>query len=212
MIKKGKDIADELEGIAPGFNLPPAPPPYSVPDGYFNALPEQVMQRIRSLEADPVQEELETLSPLLADARGTSPRQPLSTPKGYFNDLSEKIMAGINQYQETPAKVVPMQSRRRYLSWAVAACLIGLIGVSAVFLLRQNAGNGNNIATQLAGVSDQEIVEYLQAHSDAFDNDAIFSNVSNVEVAEELPRISTSLNDLPAEAIEKYLENSGWSN
>lgn len=208
MTNKGKDIVKELEEIVPGFNLPPTPPPYRVPAGYFEDLPEQVMQRIRTQEANPVQEELAALSPLLAKA----PRQqPLSAPEGYFDDLASRIMAGVSQPQEAPARIVPIRSRRRYLSWAVAASLLVLVGLSSLFLLRRNTGAGN-LDSQLAALSDQEIVEYLQTHSDAFDNEAILSNVSNVEVADELPKMSTSLNDLPAEAIQKYLENSGWSN
>lgn len=209
MTNKGNDIVKELEEIVPGFNLPPTPPPYGVPAGYFENLPEQVMQRIRTQEADPVQEELEALSPLLATA---SRQQPLSAPEGYFNDLATRIMTCVSQAQEAPARIVPIRSRRRYLSWAVAASLLALVGLSSLFLLRRNTGTGN-LDSQLAALSDQEIVEYLQTHSDAFDNEAILSNVSNVEVADELPKMSTGLSDLPTEAIEKYLENSGeWSN
>lgn len=210
MSNKGNDILKELEEIAPGFNLPPTPPPYEVPAGYFDQLPAQVLQRIRSLEADPVQEELSALSPLLAAV----PRQlPLSTPEGYFDGLSTRIMAGITQAQETPApaRVVPIRSRRRYLPWAVAASLLTLVGLSTLFLLRNNAGTGG-LESQLAGIPDQAIVEYLQSHSDAFDNEVILSNVSSVELADELPKISTNLNELPEEAIQKYLESSEWSN
>jgi hypothetical protein len=208
MTNKGKDIVKELEEIVPGLQLPPSPPPYAVPAGYFENLPEQVMQRVRQQEADAVQEELAELSPLLASA---ARQLPLSTPEGYFNDLSQKIMAGISQAEEAPARVSPLRSRKRYLSWAVAASLLVLVGLSTMFLLRRSTGTGS-FESQLASVSDQEIVEYLQSHSDAFDNEAILSNVSGVEVADELPKISTNLNELPTEAIQKYLESSGWSN
>lgn len=210
MTNKGNDIVKELEEIVPGLNLPPTPPPYRVPEGYFDQLPGQVLQRIRSLEADPVQEELLELSPLLA----TAPRQlPLSTPEGYFDSLSTRIMAGIAQAQEdpAPARVVPIRSRKRYYSWAVAASLLVLVGLSTMFLLRRNSGTGG-FEAQLASVPDQEIVDYLQSHTDAFDNEAILSSVSNVEIADELPKISTNLNDVPEEAIQKYLESSEWSN
>ncbi|HEY0609968.1 MAG TPA: hypothetical protein VGD35_09935 [Chitinophaga sp.] len=208
MTNKGNDIVKELEEIVPGLNLPPTPPPYGVPAGYFDQLPEQVLQRIRSLEADPVQEELSELSPLLA----TAPRQlPLSTPEGYFDGLSTRIMAGISQAQESPARVVPIRSHRRYRLWAVAASVVALLGLSTLFLFRHNSGTGS-FEAQLAAVPDQAIVEYLQSHTDAFDNEAILSSVSSAEVADELPKISTNLDDLPADAIQKYLESSEWSN
>jgi len=210
MTNKGNDIVKELEEIVPGLNLPPTPPPYGVPAGYFDQLPEQLLQRIRSMEADPVQEELSALSPLLATA---SRQLPLSTPEGYFNDLSTRIMAGISQAQESPApaKVVPIRSRRRYRLWAVAASVVALLGLSTLFLFRHDSGAGS-FEAQLAGVPDQAIVEYLQSHTDAFDNEAILSSVSSAAVADELPKISTNLDELPAEAIQKYLESSEWSN
>ena len=210
MTNKGNDIVKELEEIVPGLNLPPTPPPYGVPAGYFDQLPEQVLQRIRSMEADPVQEELSELSPLLATA---SRQLPLSAPDGYFNDLSTRIMAGISETQENTARVVPIHSRRRYRLWAVAASVVALLGLStlSLFLFRHNSGTGS-FEAQLAGVPDQAIVEYLQSHTDAFDNEAILSSVSSAAVADELPKISTNLDELPEEAIQKYLESSEWSN
>ncbi|WP_298736223.1 hypothetical protein [uncultured Chitinophaga sp.] len=209
-MNKGNDIAKELEEIVPGLHLPPTPP-FEVPAGYFNQLPEQVLQRIRSLEAETVEEELSALSPLLSAA----PRQlPLSAPEGYFDGLSTRIMAGISQEQDTPApaRVVPIRSRRRYRLWAVAASLLALLGLSTLFLLRNNNGAGS-FEAQLAGVPDQAILEYLQSHSDAFDREAILANVSGVEdVADELPKISTNLDDLPAEEIQQYLESAEWPN
>lgn len=212
MNSKGKDIVHELKEIAPGLRLPPAPP-YRVPEGYFDALPDQVLQRVRAANAGTVQEELDTLSPLLG---GISRQYPQRVPAGYFESLPHRILESIatQAAPEAAAKIVPIRrSRQRYLSWVAAACFIGFIGLGALFLLRQNTGTSTrSLEVQLASISDQEIIDYLQAHSDAFDNEAIISGVSNAVATDELPRISTNLNDLPADAIENYLENAGWSN
>jgi len=220
MNTKGKDIVEELEEIVPGLRLP-AEMPYQAPAGYFEQLPGQILQRIKAAEAGTVLEELEALSPLLAAA----PRQQsMSVPAGYFEGLAGRIMSGVAQAEETPAKVeeapavkpaakvVPMRSRRLYLSWAAAACLAGCVALGGLFIFRHSPTTGNNFEAELAGIPDQEIMEYLQNHSDAFDNEAIFTNVSNTEVADELPKLSTGLDDMPSEAIEKYLENTGTSN
>ncbi len=209
MNKKGKDIVGELEEIVPGLRLP-AETPYQAPAGYFEQLPGQIMQRIQAEEATTVQDELAALSPLLAAA----PRQqPMSAPQGYFDGLADRIMHDIqSDTVAAPAKVVPIRSRRRYLSWVAAACLTGCVALGALFLFRHNPAPAGNFEAQLAGIPDQEIVDYLQNHTDAFDNEAIFSNVSKMDVADELPGISTNLYDMPEEAIEKYLENSGLSN
>jgi len=211
MNKKGKDIAEEMEEIVPGLNLP-ADAPFRAPEGYFNALPEQIMQRIRAANADPepVQEELAALSSLLAAA----PRpQPQSVPQGYFEELPNRVMAAIAaEEQAIPAKVVPLRNtRRRYMAW-IAAASVAAILTGVLFMFKGTSHNASSLEAQLAGIPDQEIVDYLQTHSDAFDNEAIFSNVSTEEVADELPSMSTDLSNLPSEAIQKYLESSGWQN
>lgn len=210
MNKKGKDIADELVEIVPGLNLP-ADAPFTAPEGYFNALPEQIMQRIRAANADaePVQEELAALSSLLAAA----PRpQPQSVPSGYFEKLPERVMAAIAEERAIPAKVVPLRNtRRRYMAW-IAAASVAAILTGVLFMFKGTSHNASSLEAQLAGIPDQEIVDYLQTHTDAFDKEAIFSNVSTEEVADELPSMSTDLSTLPTEAIQKYLESSGWQN
>lgn len=193
------------------MNLP-ATAPFTVPEGYFNNLPHQVMQGIKAAEAAgmPVQEELAALSPLLAGI----PRQPRQAPQGYFAALPNQVMAAIAAQEKAPAKVISITaSRRRYMPWAAAACIAGCLAIGALFLFRGGAVRStNSLDAQLAAIPDQEIVDYLQMHSDAFDNDAIFTNVSSEDVVEELPKISTDLSSLPAEAIQKYLENTDWSN
>jgi hypothetical protein len=122
-------------------------------------------------------------------------------------------MAAITaEEQAIPAKVVPLHTtRRRYMTW-IAAASVAAILAGALFMFRGTSHNTNSLEAQLAGIPDQEIVDYLQTHSDAFDNEAIFSNVSTEEVADELPSMSTGLSNLPSEAIQKYLESSGWQN
>ena len=39
---------------------------YTIPDGYFDGLAQQVMNRIKLLEAENTEEELKLLSPMLA--------------------------------------------------------------------------------------------------------------------------------------------------
>lgn len=86
-MKKGKDIAAEWEQVAPGLHLPDEVP-FRVPEGYFAALPEQVMQRIRAAEDTEV-----------AAILGTLPKtSPLTAPApGYFSQLGSQVMQRIHQ-------------------------------------------------------------------------------------------------------------------
>ncbi|NSL88899.1 hypothetical protein [Chitinophaga solisilvae] len=168
--------------------------PFSVPSGYFDALPKAILQRLHTA-ADPIQEELATLSPLLA----AIPRQmPFSAPAGYFDTLKPA----------TPATPAPMRTVHRnitgtWLKWAVAACLVAFTGTTALIFLQKE--NSFNIERQLEGVSDQDIVNYLQTHTDAFDNDIFFASTDGKDQASE--DLQKKLEEeIPADAIEKYLE------
>lgn len=67
---------------------------YTVPDGYFDGLAQQVMNRIKLLEAENTEEELKLLSPMLASI---SKQMPYSVPSGYFDNLEEKMMQSVRE-------------------------------------------------------------------------------------------------------------------
>lgn len=203
-------FAEELPSIL--ADLPKAFP-MSAPAGYFDQLPAQLLQKIQASEA---REELSTLSPLLAEIPKTV---PLSVPAGYFDGLSNNIMTAIaasttdkpatvtSDQPSVPAAtpVVRKMHTRHYIKWAVAASLIALASISTLFFVRENNYSTNTVETTLANVSDQEIVEYLQSHTDAFDKEEMASYTSIAEESNEIPEVD----ELPAEAIQHYLDNTG---
>lgn len=63
---------------------------YQVPAGYFDNLAENVLVKIKALEATTAREELMHLSPLLA---GLSKEMPYSIPQGYFEQLTVPVNA-----------------------------------------------------------------------------------------------------------------------
>jgi len=67
---------------------------YQVPDGYFEKLPGQVLNRVKALEAKSVAEELSYLSPML---NVSSKQMPYSVPSGYFDGLEEKFMQSVRK-------------------------------------------------------------------------------------------------------------------
>lgn len=71
---------------------------YTVPNGYFEGLPTQILNRIKALEAANVKEELEYLSPLLSN--GVSKEMPYSVPAGFFQNLTEAILQGISKHAD----------------------------------------------------------------------------------------------------------------
>lgn len=270
MISRDNDIANELRDIIPDAQWPALKPFYGeVPAGYFEQLPGLVLQKVHAAE---VKEELEILSPLLAEVPKSLPlsvppdyfqqlsqkiRQkittapveqaqpadealpsiladmpktfPMTAPAGYFDQLSNAVMARITEadgttrsttaaleVQEELAALSPPVSTpvirrmnpRRYFGWAVAVSLIALVSVSTLFFIRENRHSANAIENTLANVSDQEIMEYLQSHADVFDKEELTSNTPLIEESNEIPAVE----ELPAEAIQHYLDNTGLLN
>ncbi len=67
---------------------------YSVPEGYFEGLAAQVLNRIKAMEATTAMEELHLLSPAVS----ALPKQiPYSAPVGYFEALAENSMQLIRE-------------------------------------------------------------------------------------------------------------------
>lgn len=185
--------------------------PLSAPAGYFDQLDAVIMARIAETEgakaATPstgVQEELETISPFLA---GIPKTIPLSVPPGYFDQLDTNIRARITAVPDrTP--LIRRMNAGRYLKWSVAACLVALVSVSTLFFVRENRHHTNVLENTLANVSDQEIMEYLQTHSDAFDKEELTNYTPLTEEGNAISEVE----ELPAEAIQHYLDNTGLLN
>lgn len=263
-MKKGKDIAAEWEQIAPALHLP-GEAPFRTPEGYFEALPSIVMQRIREAEATqaadaevagilsglpkvnpftPVssayfeqlssqvmariqQEENNITAPevnsttaiveeeltALVEAReideilaGLPKAMPFTNaPAAYFEQLSGEVMARIQQQEAR--KVVKMPARKPLIKWAMAACMAGVVATAGLYFLNRPA---SALDTQLNNISDQELVDYLQTHTDDFDNDAVYASVSNLSsAAKDKDATTTSqVADVPTEEIQHYLETT----
>ena len=82
-----KDLESSLGSYSPQ-NL------YTVPNGYFEGLPTQILNRIKALEANDAKEELEYLSPLLSTV---SKKTPYSVPAGFFQGLGNNIVQQISE-------------------------------------------------------------------------------------------------------------------
>lgn len=227
-------ISDELMQIAPGVNWPAevpftTPADYfehlpaaillqiqledlrsetaattdhqaTIPAGYFEELPKAILQRIQAEENQSgftaVNAELETLSPFLA----AIPKEvPFTVPSGYFEALSANHAA-------KPLRLAHKNRTATWLKWTVAACLTAFIGSSALLFVINNNNHHNNIEKQLETLDDQDIVNYLQTHTDPFDNDAFFAT------SVEATPVQSQLNEaVPLEAIEKYLQRTDLS-
>jgi len=69
---------------------------YAVPAGYFEGLADQILNRIKTLEANDIKEELSYLSPFLSNI---SKEVPYSVPAGFFQALSEDVLKKISEHE-----------------------------------------------------------------------------------------------------------------
>jgi len=70
---------------------------YIVPNGYFERLPTQILNRIKALEATNTKDELKYLSPLLSNI---SKEMPYAVPAGFFQSLSEDVLKKISEHED----------------------------------------------------------------------------------------------------------------
>jgi gas vesicle protein len=70
---------------------------YAVPAGYFEDLADQILNRIKALEANDAKEELSYLSPFLSNI---SKEMPYKVPAGFFQDLTEDVLKKISKYED----------------------------------------------------------------------------------------------------------------
>ncbi|RAK41320.1 UNVERIFIED_ORG: hypothetical protein DFS12_101674 [Chitinophaga ginsengisegetis] len=190
----------QLEDLRSGTTAVPNQP-QTVPAGYFEGLPQAILQRIQTEEETSsltsVHAELEAISPFLA----AIPKQtPFTVPAGYFESLRASSSPVI------PLRVAHRNRTATWLKWTVAACLTAFIGSSAILFVINNNNHHNTIERQLEELNDQDIVNYLQTHTDPFDNEAFFASSA------ETSPVQSQLNEaVPLEAIEKYLQRTDLS-
>lgn len=115
MLKKNH-IQAELQLISPAVADLPNTTPFGVPFQYFDQLPNRILQKI-SEQADHEESKSE-LSPLLQSLRSEN---PFHVPERYFRQF--EFNAPVEDQ-----KVISMYPRKKWISYAIAACLIGVIG------------------------------------------------------------------------------------
>lgn len=197
MTNKREDIRKEIQDEAPGLNDMGTSPVFNVPGGYFDEFPDLLMDRIKAEEINDELTEFPRLS--------TIPRiNPFSVPEGYFEGLTKTI--GHKKFEEAPGRVVKMGRKiSLYKKCLIAAALAGVISVGAVILSRQLSSN--SMDKQLAQLSDQDMIDYLQYRTDDFDNENIFANASTEATEDSLGSI-TLPEGLTEEDMDALLEDN----
>jgi hypothetical protein len=155
---------------------------YSAPEGYFQSLPQTILQKIKENEAST---ELEEVAPLL---NTISKLNIYSVPNKYFSNFA---IAVPKVRLEKRTKVIEIHTVKKVrLSWkyAVAACTVGIMLLAGGYLFMNNKNKSPeeifysslkkvDVQKTISSVSDSDLVVYLTAPSADIDyvneNDAV---------------------------------------
>ena len=162
--ERSSSAQEELEILSPVLSRIGRQMPFDAPAGYFNELTDNMIGGMKAINF--VNDELENLSPVMEDLKGKNPYQ---APAGYFDGFAANLLSRVSPVQQQPAKLVSMGNRKKWMRYMAAAVLTGIVITGSVLLLSRPAGGGSTandqVHTELSKVSDQEILNFLEAHN-----------------------------------------------
>ncbi len=138
--------AGELACLSPVVSNLPKSNPYGIPGGYFESLPESLLHTAKSSSNESVQEETDSISSLLGNLKKqVNPSGPYTVPEHYFDKLAPAAVA-----MPPKAKLLSMMPRR-WMRYAAAAIISGLLIAAGVFLLQPDSekNSGDMVFIQL---------------------------------------------------------------
>jgi hypothetical protein len=165
--------------------------PQNVPAGYFNTLSDSILEKIKAQPEQTVTDELASLSPLLA---GISKENVYEVPAGYFDSFASTVTIPVKE--ET--KIVSIFSRKLIIRYAAAAVVFTMIAFGINMIMKQSSAriasdivgverikNQKQFNTELASLSEDAIVNYLQLTADSKDVDKINESIDQSKLPEE---------------------------
>lgn len=184
--------------------------PQDVPAGYFDSLADNILTKLKAGSNHlAVADELQELSPVLA---GISKANVYEAPAGYFDTITTAITAQL----QPQAKVVSLPVVRKWMRYAAAAVVLTMLAFGINYTLQQNS-NAATIASkikteaqfnqQLAGVSDEAIIAYLQLTADTKDVESIKQLIDANQLPEEADYIDEEFLDAFMKELEKKQTN-----
>lgn len=173
--------------------------PFEAPAGYFAGLEDKLLSGTQAIDA--ANEELENLPPILAGLQHT---QVYSVPAGYFEQLPAVILGRV-QSAAKPAKVVSFGTRR-FMQYAVAAVVVGLIAVSAFWFAGPFVKTPTEaVASKVEKLSEDELQNYLETQTAPMPaSDLLAVHRPEIEAAD----LSGLLENVSDEEIQRYLEQN----
>ena len=220
-----KKINEELKGLESSLPGDQHQVPFSVPEGYFENLADQLLSRIRTSETSAA-DEIQMLSPMLA---GISRTMPFEVPQGYFNENIEMlpILTGEDQrsailelverntpyevpydyFEKLPSSVIAatkpatpvIRAKKSWMKMSVAAVFFGLIIVTGFWFIDKQNPETKTLASQLKNVSTQELDQFIKASS-------VLNGTETASNTKPSAEVKILLNDVADKELENFLD------
>ena len=180
---------EELASLSPFLASIPKKIPYGVPEGYFGNISAD-LEGITNGEGLP--EVIAQVGKLM----------PYDVPSGYFENLPATLLDKVSA--PPPASKVISFNVRKWVTYAAAAAIIGIISYSSIFFLgnrntEPTVGSEEWIANKLQNVSSKELDEFIN-----------IADVSTASVGQKPSAGKTELRnllkDVPNDELEKFLK------
>jgi hypothetical protein len=194
---------EELELLSPVLKGLQKTNPYHLPQDYFEELADNVTDGAKAIEL--VNEELENLSPLMSGLKSINPYQ---VPAGFFDSFANTMLEKAKQ--QAPAKVVSIGLGKKWMQYAAAAVVAGLILIAALFVINKPAGNNEEAITKemekkMDKVSDEELFKFFEEEAPVNTATVINSNPDDMDASD----MKEMLADVSDEELQAYVEQSG---
>ena len=197
-MKNTDTILIEMQSIAPSIAAIGTGMPYMVDAQYFENLPEILLEQVQFNH-----------NTGLSDT-------PYQVPPSYFDGLSTQLLNRIAAettveapIQKTTAKIVRFNQVKRWMSYAAAAILAGIL-ITNAFLFTDKPTYSEyekyrtlDIPSTLDLVSDADLTNYIQSNSHV-------NSIEEMVVSESqaLPNLSENMELLSNENLDTYLQEN----
>ncbi|MBI2730737.1 MAG: DUF4179 domain-containing protein [Sphingobacteriales bacterium] len=168
--------------------------PMQVPHGYFDTLAESILHKIKKDESQSVDDELRVLSLMLYSLDKVN---VYKVPAGYFDTLSDTLISRVSPKEE--AKIISFKEHKsiKWMRYAVAAAVIGIIGFFAFYFTNGNSkldsvvkqgisyAKENKFDEVLNKTSEDAIANYLDKTADDADAIQMVASVDQSQLPDE---------------------------
>lgn len=195
-------LSDDILCAIAADALPKIQLPYTVSDKYFEQMSNNFFAKLNNgiLIENVVNKELQTIAPMLA----TISKVPVfSVPQNYFELLNTSAVL-----VKSNAKIVAINQFKKWMIYAVAACMVGIVSVS-VFISKNGSSKINyatyknfDVANSINDISNEDLINYLE-------NVNTITNSNSLTTLDiKLPEVQDHLQTISDEDLQQYLKDA----